>query len=69
MKDYRRKPNKFGKAGFCFIEEGEVDWPRTTEALHEHGFAGWATAERFGGGGIEQLRDTASRIDRALQVV
>lgn len=69
MKDYRRKPNKFGKAGFCFIDEGEVDWPRTTEALHEHGFAGWATAERFGGGGVEQLRDTASRIDRVLQVV
>ena len=66
IKDYRRQANKFGKAGFCKIGEGDVDWPQVRKALAENGFSGWVTAERIGGGGLEQLTETAGRMDRVL---
>jgi L-ribulose-5-phosphate 3-epimerase len=66
IKDYRRKANQFGKPGFCKIGEGDVDWPKVRKALAENGFSGWATAERIGGGGLEQLTETAGRMDRVL---
>ena len=47
------------------IGEGDEDWPEIRKALGEIGYDGWATAE-VAGGGENELRDVAERMDRVL---
>ncbi len=50
------------KNGFCRLGEGDVDWDKVRVALHEIGFAGWATRE----GSDKSLEDTSQLIDDLL---
>lgn len=50
------------KNGFCRLGEGDVDWDAVRTALHETGFAGWATRE----GRDRSIEDTSALIDRLL---
>jgi hexulose-6-phosphate isomerase len=43
--------------------DGDNNWPAVMAALDEVGYAGWGTAE-VNGGGEEELRDVAVRMDR-----
>ncbi len=45
------------------LGDGDNDWPKVMAALDEVGYSGWATAE-VSGGGEEELRDVAARMDR-----
>jgi len=47
------------------IGEGDEDWPEVLKALDEIGYDGWATSE-VAGGGEEELRDVANRMNRVL---
>jgi L-ribulose-5-phosphate 3-epimerase len=47
------------------IGEGDEDWPEVLKALDEVGYDGWATSE-VAGGGEEELRDIANRMNRVL---
>jgi hexulose-6-phosphate isomerase len=47
------------------IGEGDEDWPDVLKALDEVGYRGWATAE-VAGGGPNELRDVAERMNRVL---
>ncbi len=47
------------------IGEGDEDWPDIVAALGEIGYDGWATAE-VAGGGENELRDVAERMNRCL---
>jgi hexulose-6-phosphate isomerase len=50
------------------IGEGDEDWPEILKALDEIGYHGWATAE-VAGGGREELKDVADRMNRCLGLV
>jgi hexulose-6-phosphate isomerase len=47
------------------IGEGDEDWPEILKALDEVGYRGWATSE-VAGGGEQELRDIAERMNRVL---
>jgi L-ribulose-5-phosphate 3-epimerase len=47
------------------IGEGDEDWPEVLKALDEIGYHGWATSE-VAGGGEQELRDIAERMNRVL---
>lgn len=47
------------------IGEGDEDWPAVRAALAEVGYSGWATSE-VKGGGADELKDVAARMDRVL---
>ena len=47
------------------IGEGDEDWPEVLKALGEIGYDGWATSE-VGGGGEQELKDIAERMDKVL---
>lgn len=47
------------------IGDGDEDWPEVLKALREIGYNGWATSE-VGGGGEDELRDIAQRMNRVL---
>lgn len=47
------------------IGEGDENWPDILKALDEIGYHGWATAE-VAGGGPEQLKEVAERMNRVL---
>jgi hexulose-6-phosphate isomerase len=47
------------------IGEGDEDWPEIRKALDEIGYRGWATAE-VAGGGEQELRDIAGRMNQVL---
>ena len=47
------------------IGDGDEDWPEILKALDEVGYHGWATAE-VAGGGEQELRDVATRMNRVL---
>jgi L-ribulose-5-phosphate 3-epimerase len=47
------------------IGDGDEDWPEVRKALDEIGYHGWATAE-VAGGGENELRDVAARMNRVL---
>ena len=54
------------KDGFCKIGDGDIDWPKVSEALSEVGFHGWCTAE-VSGGGEARLADIKKRMDAVLR--
>lgn len=47
------------------IGDGDEDWPEILKALDEIGYHGWATSE-VKGGGEEELRDIAQRMNKVL---
>ncbi len=69
VKDYsRKKQNDVGlwKGFEVEIGDGDTDWPGVVKALDGIGYAGWYSAE-VGGGGVDRLRDIATRMDRFLK--
>ena len=68
IKDYSRQKmeNEGLWKGFDVpIGEGSANWPAIRKELAAISFEGWATAE-VGGGGLDHLKDVASRMDRVL---
>jgi hexulose-6-phosphate isomerase len=67
VKDYKRSVGT--AAGFCDLEEGEIDWPEVMAALREIGYDGWLTAELFPSGGEPEafLAKTSASMDRILR--
>jgi L-ribulose-5-phosphate 3-epimerase len=51
--------------GWVKIGEGDENWPDVLKALDEIGYHGWATSE-VAGGGPEQLKEVAERMNRVL---
>ncbi len=49
------------------IGEGDEDWPAILQALDDIEYHGWATAE-VSGGGREQLKEVAARMNKCLQL-
>jgi hexulose-6-phosphate isomerase len=60
LKDFKRNEREWVNLG-----EGSVNWPEVRRALHEVGYAGFATAE-LSRGDESFHRDLAGRIDRLL---
>lgn len=70
IKEYSRKKRDTNGPGAGFgvpIGEGDCDWPAVLKALSDVGYQGWATAE-VKGGGREQLKDVADRMDQYLEM-
>lgn len=63
----REKMNKEGRwKGFdAKLGEGDVDWKAVMHALDSAGYNTWICAE-VPGGGVEELRDIAQRLDKIL---
>jgi hexulose-6-phosphate isomerase len=59
LKDYSRAD------GWKMLREGDVNWPRVTDALKEIGYEGYFTCE-LGGGDEEYLKDVSQRVDLIL---
>lgn len=53
------------KDEFTEIGEGDLPWKQVQKALHDVGFAGWATAE-VGGGDLPRLKKVREQMQRAL---
>ena len=51
--------------GWVKIGEGDENWPDILKALDEIGYHGWATSE-VAGGGPEQLKEVAERMNKVL---
>ena len=49
------------------IGEGDEDWPEVLQALDDVEYHGWATSE-VSGGGEQELRDVAERMNRVLHL-
>jgi len=67
VKDFKRSVGT--PAGFCDLEEGEIDWAGVMTALREIRYDGWITAELFPGKGVnpdEFLARTSASMDRIL---
>ncbi|MGA1236827.1 MAG: sugar phosphate isomerase/epimerase family protein [Limisphaerales bacterium] len=60
MKGFSRARNEFTDIG-----EGDLPWKEVQKALHDIGFAGWATAE-VGGGDVKRLTLVREQMQRAL---
>jgi hexulose-6-phosphate isomerase len=65
----RQKMNKEGRGkGFDVkLGEGDIDWKAVMHALDSVGYNTWICAE-VPGGGVEELRDIAQRLDRILSL-
>ncbi len=63
VKEYQRQRRTFAVP----LLEGDCDWPGVMKALHEVRYRGWFTAE-LPGGGEQSLRDTATRMQRILDL-
>lgn len=63
----RTKMNKEGKGkGFSVkLGDGEINWKAVMHALDDVGYNTWMCAE-VSGGGLEELKDVAARMDRIL---
>jgi hexulose-6-phosphate isomerase len=61
----RKKRNDEGlwKGFDVKLGDGDNNWPAVMAALDEVGYSGWGTAE-VSGGGEDELRDVAARMDR-----
>lgn len=62
VKGYSRAANKWTE-----ITEGDLPWDQVRQALHEIGFAGWATAE-VGGGDLKRLTLVRQQMQEAFGV-
>jgi len=65
----RAKMNKEGRGkGFDVkLGEGDIDWKAVMNALDSVGYNTWICAE-VPGGGVDELRDIAQRLDRILSL-
>ena len=65
----RKKMNAEGKGkGFSVkLGEGDINWKAVMHALDDVGYNTWMCAE-VSGGGLEELKDVAARMDRILSL-